>query len=97
MDEQTRYEDAKKRVGEIKEFYQHLITYVVVNAALFVINMLTSPQYLWFVWPLAGWGIGVALHALTVFGRFWGKGWEDRKIRELMEKDTPSDPAEPRV
>jgi hypothetical protein len=87
MDEQTRYEDAKKRVGEIKDFYQHLVTYVVINAFLFVINRLTSPGYNWFVWPLLGWGIGLVLHALTVFGWFWGKSWEDRKIKEIMDKD----------
>lgn len=91
MDEQARYEQAKKRAAEIRDFYQHLITYLVVNAALFVINILTSPGYYWFVWPLAGWGIGVALHAVTVFGGFMGKSWEERKIKEIMEKDRPSD------
>ncbi|HYI15106.1 MAG TPA: 2TM domain-containing protein [Thermomicrobiales bacterium] len=36
-----------------------------------------------------GWGIGLGAHAMTVFvfhGRL-GKGWEERKIAELMEKD----------
>ena len=90
MDEQARYDEAKKRVSEIKEFYQHLATYVVINAVLVVINLLTSPQYFWFVWPLLGWGIGVALHALSVFGGVWGKDWEERKINEIMGKDRRS-------
>jgi hypothetical protein len=90
MDEQARYDEAKKRVSEIKEFYQHLATYVVINAVLVVINLLTSPQYFWFVWPLLGWGIGVALHALSVFGGVWGKDWEERKINEIMSKDRRS-------
>lgn len=87
MDDQNRYEDAKKRVGELKEFYQHLLTYLVVNAFLIVVNRLTSPGYNWFIWPLLGWGIGLILHALTVFGHFWGKSWEERKIKEIMERD----------
>jgi hypothetical protein len=93
MDDDARYARAKKRVKEIKDFYQHLTTYLVINALLFVINMLTSPGYLWFYWPLFGWGIAVAIHAMSVFGtgRLWGKEWEDRKIREIMEKDHPSD------
>ncbi len=90
MDEQTRYEDAKRHVGELKEFYQHLLTYVVINAFLIVVNRLTSPGYNWFIWPLLGWGIGLVLHALTVFGGFWGKSWEERKIKQIMDKGGPT-------
>jgi hypothetical protein len=90
MDEQVRYEEAKKRVSEIRDFYQHLAMYVVINIALVVVNLLSSPGYFWFVWPLLGWGIGVALHALTVFGGFWGRAWEERKIKEILGKDRRS-------
>lgn len=90
MDEQVRYEEAKQRVSQIRDFYQHLAVYLVINAGLVLINLLTSPQSLWFVWPLLGWGIGVALHALTTFGGLWGKAWEERKINELMGKDRRS-------
>lgn len=82
MDENQRYQKAKERVEELKGFYIHLIVYVLVNLFLFVLNMLTSPRYLWFYWPLIGWGIGVVGHAFSVIG----KGWEDRKIKELMQK-----------
>lgn len=50
MYEQTRYEEAKKRVEAIRGFYLHLVSYLVVNAALVIINLLTDPEYLWFVW-----------------------------------------------
>jgi len=88
MDEQTKYEDAKKRVNEIKEFYQHLLVYVLVNAFLFVVNKLTSPGHNWFIWPLLGWGLGLVLHALSVFGALWRRSWEERKIKELMDGDS---------
>lgn len=87
MDEQARYEEAKKRVTELKEFYHHIVVYLIVNAILFFINIMTSPGYLWFLWPLLGWGIGIAFHALSVFGDFWGRSWEERKIREIMDRD----------
>jgi hypothetical protein len=87
MDEQARYQEAKRRVEEMKGFYLHFVSYLFVNAALVVINLLTSPEYLWFIWPLIGWGIGLIVHAFTVFGGLWGKSWEERKIKELMEKD----------
>jgi hypothetical protein len=87
MDEQARYQEAKRRVEEIKGFYLHLVSYLFVNAALVVINLLTSPEYLWFIWPLVGWGVGLIVHAFSVFGGLWGKSWEERKIKEIMEKD----------
>lgn len=87
MDEQTKYQEAKNRVEEIKGFYFHLISYIVVNAVLVVINLLTSPEYLWFIWPIIGWGVGLVIHAFTVFSNLWGKSWEERKIKEIMEKD----------
>lgn len=44
-------------------FMLHLVTYIIINAFLVFINVWTSPQTIWFVWPLAGWGIGLAFHA----------------------------------
>lgn len=43
-----------------KGFKIHAIIYACVNAALITINMLTIPQVMWFVFPLIGWGIGLA-------------------------------------
>ncbi|MGL4552510.1 MAG: 2TM domain-containing protein [Gemmataceae bacterium] len=48
-------------------FYIHLANYLIVNALLVVINLLTSPDRLWFYWPVLGWGIGIAFHAAAVF------------------------------
>lgn len=79
------YDRAVKRVKEIKGFYGNLISYCLVIPFLIFVNMRTSPEYHWFWWPMLGWGIGVASHGFQVFGI--GKNWEDRKIKELMEKD----------
>ena len=49
---------ARKRVADIKGYYVHVGVYVIVNAALLAINLLSSPDTLWFYWPLLGWGIG---------------------------------------
>jgi len=87
--EQERYYKARKRVEEIKGFYGNLISYIVVNGFLIAINLITSPQYLWFFWPLGWWGLGVVFHGLKVFNRmpFFSKDWEERKIKEFMEKE----------
>jgi hypothetical protein len=90
--EEERYYKAKKRVEEIKGFYGNLISYIVVNSFLLVLNLVTSPQYLWFFWPLLGWGIGVLFHGLKVFNYspFFNKEWEERKIKEYMDKEEQS-------
>jgi uncharacterized membrane protein YecN with MAPEG domain len=85
-----RYEKAKKRVEEIKKFYGNVVTYVAINIILIIINLVTSPGTLWFYWVTIFWGIAILLHASRVFilrGKFLGEEWEQKKIRELMEKE----------
>lgn len=79
---------AAKRVKEKKDFFSHLISFVSTMVFLVILNMLTSPEYWWFIWPLLGWGIGIVSHYFTVFG-FFGMGtrdWEEREIRKEIAK-----------
>jgi hypothetical protein len=41
------------------------------------VNLMTSPEMYWFIWPLIGWGIGVLFHGLSVF--IFGDGLAIRK------------------
>jgi hypothetical protein len=83
------YKRARRRVRELKGFYSHLAIYCIVITALFLINVATGRGW-WFFWPAIGWGIGIAVHALSVYGldSMLGADWEERKIRELMNKDS---------
>lgn len=65
-------------------FRSHLMAYVLVNAGLVVINLLTSPNYFWALWPMLGWGIGLGAHAASVYMN--GEGMRDRLIEEELEK-----------
>lgn len=89
MKEDNKYKSARERVEEIKAFYVHLFIYIIVNVGLILVNVLTSPYSLWFYWPLMGWGIGLVAHAFSVFGirGMFGKEWEERKIKEILEKE----------
>ena len=88
-EEEIKYQRAKKRVEALRGFYVHLGVYVLVNLFLFLLNIITSPASLWFYWPLLGWGIAIVVHAFSVFGfgRLFGADWEEKKIREIMEKE----------
>ncbi|MER1986237.1 MAG: 2TM domain-containing protein [Solibacillus sp.] len=81
--ENDRYKKAQKRVKELKGFYIHLLTYILVNIGLITINITSSAETNWFIYPLLGWGIGVGAHAVSIF--FGGK-WEERKIEEYLNK-----------
>lgn len=48
-------------------FLIHLTAYAVVNAGLIAINLLTTPDRLWFHWPLMGWGVGVLAHGMAAW------------------------------
>ena len=92
--EQQRFERASKRVKSISAFYRHLMVYVLVN--LFLISLKyfkLEPGENFFEFDTFNtaffWGIGLAFHALGVFGSsiFLGENWEERKVKELMDKE----------
>ncbi len=88
-EEELKYQRARKRVEALRGFYVHLGVYLLVNLLLFLLNIIISPGSLWFYWVLLGWGIGIVAHAFTVFGadRLFGADWEEKKVREIMEKE----------
>lgn len=86
--EDKRYEKAKERVEAIKGFYGNLVAYLIVIPILMYINYRTT-SFAWFIFPALGWGFGLVGHGLQAFGYnpFFGRSWEERKIKEYMEDD----------
>ncbi len=67
MRETEDYERAKGRAEAKYRFFVHAVIYAAVMLLLVVINMITSPGTVWFIWPLIGWGLAVGLHGARVF------------------------------
>jgi hypothetical protein len=90
------YERAHKRVEELREFYVHVLVYLVVNLGLFLIDLLT-PGGPWFFWPLIGWGVFLVVHGATLLleGSLLGERWEERKTRQFMERERSRRPPRP--
>lgn len=95
--DEIKYKKAKKKVKEEKDFYTHLTVYIVINLALIIINLgvfqsgfsdIKIPKWPMFTTPFF-WGIGLFFHWVSVFkGNFaFLKNWEDKKIKEYMEKE----------
>ncbi|MBT8311509.1 MAG: 2TM domain-containing protein [Flavobacteriaceae bacterium] len=87
---ENKYIRAKERVEELKKFYGNLTSYVIVISGLAVLNYwIDGWRYMWFLWAAFGWGIGLFFHAIRTFNLnpFFGKDWEERKIKEYMKED----------
>jgi transcriptional regulator with XRE-family HTH domain len=80
---------ALAHVRKVKGFYIHLSQYVIVTAALTVLNLVWTPSYWWFVWPALGWGLGVAAHAASVFDAvpFLNGAWEKRQVEKYLGRE----------
>ena len=94
LNKEERYLRAKERVDELKKFYGNLTSYLFVSVLLASINYFTNGfSYPWFLWVVGFWGLGLIFHAMKLFGLniFFGKDWEERKIRQFMDEDQRSD------
>ena len=92
--DEIKYQEALKRVKKLKGFYTHSIVYIFINILIFFLNVENLDQgesYFQFKNFMTAffWGIGLLAHALSTFLPYFilGKNWEERKIKELMEKE----------
>lgn len=93
-EDDIRYKEAEKRVKRIKSFYIFTFVYIVVNIFIFVSNYreLKPGETIWqlkyFTLPIF-WGIGIVGYAISIFlpGVFLGRNWEEKKIKQLMDKE----------
>lgn len=63
---------AARSLRRRQDFYNHLVAYLVVNGVLVatwvVLGFVTGFWFPWPLFPLAGWGVGLAMHAYATFG-----------------------------
>jgi hypothetical protein len=79
------YKRAQKHIKDIQGFYRHLSVYLTVAFFVFLIDLITGGNW-WFYWGAIGWGALVTIHGLFTLPYYNSGDWEERKIRELMEK-----------
>ncbi|MEM8648080.1 MAG: helix-turn-helix domain-containing protein [Pseudomonadota bacterium] len=82
-------EQAREHVREMRSFYNHAMQYGVVIFALACLNLMTSPDYLWFLWPALGWGVGIVAHGMSVFEifPFLDAKWEERQVAKHLRRN----------
>ena len=75
---------ARRRAGAKLGWYIHAAVYVVVNTGL--VAMAVARGRNWAMFPLIGWGVGLALHGISVFLVGKGSGLRERMVQREREK-----------
>lgn len=89
-DKERKIEMAIQKVRRMRSFYSNLIIYILVNITLLVINLLTSPESLWFYWVTLVWGVVLLFQAANTFtlrNPILGEEWERKTVEKLLEKE----------
>ncbi len=73
-------------VEGIKAFYHNLFTFVITISCLTALNLVISPNYLWVLWCVFGWGIGLLFHGIQAFELFslFSPKWEKAQIEKRL-------------
>jgi hypothetical protein len=81
---------AHRRVRRKMGFFIHAFIFVVVNIGLYAINAMTGEPR-WSVFPLFGWGLGLAIHGIVTLIALQGegirRGMVAREIEHLRQRD----------
>ena len=77
---------AHKRAGAKLGWYVHAAVYVVVNLFIFGLSQYGFGQRPWSVFPLLGWGLGLALHGISVFLLSAGGGLRERLVQHERDR-----------
>lgn len=81
---------ARKRAGAKLGWYLHAAIYVVVNLFIFALSSYAFGHRPWSVFPLIGWGVGLALHGISVFMLGQGSSFRENLVqreRERLQRD----------
>jgi uncharacterized integral membrane protein len=85
LDDRELQRQAQRRVKQKMGFYIHLAVFVLVNLGLAAINLLGGGQR-WHLWPLAGWGLGLAIHGIVTFASLRGEGVRERMLDDELAR-----------
>ena len=79
-DEQALRQRAVKRLEDKRGLMAHVLAYASVNLLLVAIWYVTRAGFFWPVFPIFGWGIGLAFHAWDVL---WPAPGERQVVAEM--------------
>ena len=103
QDSNLKFIKARNKVEKLKQFYTHLVVYIVINSVITAVKLMrnidngeTLNEAIFDFATIATWllwGIALAIHAFSVFGipLILGDDWEERKIEKYMNDELNKD------
>ena len=85
-DEEALRQRAEKRVQDRIHLLQHIGSYVIINAFLVFVWALSGAGYPWFLWVMAGWGIGLASHIVAYFSGGRNLARREQMVEKEIQK-----------
>ncbi|MBC5782140.1 2TM domain-containing protein [Ramlibacter sp. USB13] len=77
---------ARRRAGAKMGWYIHACVYVFVNLGLFAMSSHGFGTRPWSVFPVLGWGLGLAFHGISVFLLGRGSAFRERMVARERER-----------
>lgn len=77
---------AHKRARAKLGWYMHAVVFVLVNLLVFSISRYGFGHRPWSIFPLLGWGLGLALHGVSVFVLGSSSGLSERMVDKERER-----------
>jgi hypothetical protein len=75
---------ARRRGGIRMGFYIHAFVFVLVNGGLWLIDLAGGGPR-WAVFPMLGWGVGLAVHGIVAIVSLRGEGFRERMLQREIE------------
>jgi 2TM domain len=83
-DPDDRRQAALRRLEDKRDFRTHIAVYLIVNTMLVIIWAASGSGYFWPIWPIVGWGVGIAIHAWRVY---FERPITEADIQREMDRD----------
>lgn len=84
MNEQELYTQATRRAKAKQGWYIHAVVYVLVNLGQILTSLVTW-HWTWSFLGAMGWGLGLAIHGIVVFG-LMNTDWNERMIQAELRQ-----------
>lgn len=77
---------ARKRAGSKLGWFIHAAVYTVVNLVVFSMSQYAFGHRAWSALPALGWGLGLALHGVSVWFLGAGSNLRERMVQNERER-----------
>lgn len=77
---------ARKRAGSKLGWFVHAAVFTVINMVVFAMSKYGFGDRSWSIIPFLGWGLGLALHGISVWVLGAGGGLRERMVQKERER-----------